>query len=172
MIASSLYISRTNIFNNTAQLGEVIISCNSQVTLVRISLVITVDPVLPFCKLYEGNVGYFNITFPPETIMISEPPTHTYTYFKVLPTTALIGQTENERIIVLATSLSVPLTAILIFAVITMIVLILCMCKKGTLKNAIITDGLRIDSAHILSFHNDTSPICDPNSSEDEDDAI
>ena len=65
MIASSLYISRTNIFNNTAQFREVISACNSQVTLVRISLVITVDPVLPFCKLYEGNVGYFNITFSP-----------------------------------------------------------------------------------------------------------
>ena len=91
--------------------------------------------------------------------------------FETLPTTALIGQTGNKRIIVLATSLSVPLTAILIFTVITMIVLI-CMHKKGMLKNATKTNGLRIDSAHTLSFHNDTSPICDPNSSEDDTDAI
>ena len=62
MIASALFMetSRTNIFNNTAQFGGVISACNSQVILVHDSLVVTVDPLLPFCKLYNGNVWHFN----------------------------------------------------------------------------------------------------------------
>ena len=62
MIASSLFMetSRTNIFNNTAQFGGVISACNGQVILVHDSLVVTVDLLLPFCKLYNGNVWHFN----------------------------------------------------------------------------------------------------------------
>ena len=50
MVASSLYmvISRINIFNNTAQFGGVISACNSEVTQRGGSLVVTVDPLLPF----------------------------------------------------------------------------------------------------------------------------
>ena len=85
MIASSMLIeiNRTNIFNNTAQFGGVISACNSQVNPVGDSLFVTVDPLLPFCKLYDGNVRHFNITSPPEAIMTTEsigttePLTHT-----------------------------------------------------------------------------------------------
>ena len=75
MVASSLYmlINRTNIFNNTAQFGGVISACNSEVTLRGDSLVVTVDPLLRFCKLYEGTVQHANITPPPETIITTEP---------------------------------------------------------------------------------------------------
>jgi hypothetical protein len=54
-------INRTNIFNNIAQFGGVISACNSQVT---DSLVVTVDPLLPFCVLYEGDIQIYNITAP------------------------------------------------------------------------------------------------------------
>ena len=70
-------INRTNIFNNTAQFGGVISACNSQVTLVGDSLYVTVDPVLPFCKLYDGNIRQFNVTAPPEIFMTTEPLTST-----------------------------------------------------------------------------------------------
>ena len=57
-------INRTNIFNNTAQFGGVISACNSQVTLLDDGLFVTVDPVLPFCTLYEGDIQSYNITAP------------------------------------------------------------------------------------------------------------
>ena len=67
IIASSLIfieINRTNIFNNTAHFGGVISACNSQVTLLNDDLFATVDPVLPFCTHYEGDIQYFNVTVP------------------------------------------------------------------------------------------------------------
>ena len=50
LIASSLFmeINRTNIYNNTAEFGGVMSACNSQVTLLDDSLVVTVDPLLSF----------------------------------------------------------------------------------------------------------------------------
>ena len=74
MVASSLYmvINRTNIFNNTAQFGGVISACNSEVTLRGDSLIVIVDPLLPFCKLYDETVQHANITPPPETIITTE----------------------------------------------------------------------------------------------------
>ena len=81
IIASSMFmeINRTNIFNNTAQFGGVISACNSQVTLLEHDLFVTVDPVLPFCMLYEGDIRHFNITAPrdPELVMTTEPLTTT-----------------------------------------------------------------------------------------------
>jgi hypothetical protein len=66
IIASSMFMesNRTNIFNNTAQFGGVISACYSQVTLLDDSLVVTVDPLLPFCLLYEGDIQIYNITAP------------------------------------------------------------------------------------------------------------
>ncbi|MCG8624033.1 MAG: hypothetical protein MJE68_18835, partial [Proteobacteria bacterium] len=70
-----------------------------------------------------------------------------------------------------AISLIVSLIAILLF--VTMIVLILCVCKKGSLKNTISKmKGFSINPSRTfrrLKPH--ISPIYNPNSSEDEDDA-
>jgi hypothetical protein len=47
------------------------------------SLIVIVDPLLPFCKLYDVTVQHDNITPPPETItttelmVTTEPPIHT-----------------------------------------------------------------------------------------------
>ena len=57
-------IYRTNIFNNMAQFGGVISACNSEVTVLEDSLFVTVDPLLPFCMLYEGDIQIYNITAP------------------------------------------------------------------------------------------------------------
>ena len=64
IIASSMFIkiNRTNIFNNTAQFGGVISAYNSEVTVLDVSLFVTVDPLLPFCRLYEGDIQIYNIT--------------------------------------------------------------------------------------------------------------
>ena len=63
LVASSLYMdfNHTNIFNNTAPFGGVISACNSQVVLAGDHLTATVDPLLPICMLYGGQI---NITFP------------------------------------------------------------------------------------------------------------
>ena len=60
----SMKINRTNIFNNTAQFEGVISACNSEVTVLDDSLFVTVDPLLPFCMLYEGDIQIYNITAP------------------------------------------------------------------------------------------------------------
>ena len=81
LIASSIFmeINRTNIYNNTAEFGGVMSACNSQVTLLDDSLVATVDPLLSFCTLYEGDIRHFNITVPQEPqaeiAMTTAPPT-------------------------------------------------------------------------------------------------
>ena len=79
LIASSIFmeINRTNIFNNTAEYGGVMSACNSQVTLFDDYLFVTVDPLLSFCTLYEGDIRHFNITAPqePEIAMTTAPPT-------------------------------------------------------------------------------------------------
>ena len=205
MVASSLYmeISRINIFNNTAQFGGVISACNSEVTLRGDSLVVTVDPLLPFCKLYEGTVQHANITPPPETIITTEPmvttepPIHTQSERiptsspnHIIPDQMDIPTTRTTPNVVLqitrstsdsvtlqgatsialsATSLVVSLIAILLNFII-MIVLVLCVCKKGSLKNTIISKmkGFSVNPSrtyHRLKPH--TSPIYNPNSSED-----
>ena len=92
LIASSMYmeINRTNIFNNTAQFGEVISACNSQVTFVEGILTATVDPLFSFCTLYGGDIRDFKITIPdPETVMTTAPPNTTK-----LPTTTEVLTTE------------------------------------------------------------------------------
>ena len=39
-------------------------ACNSQVTLLEHGLFVTVDPLLPFYMLYEGDIQSYNITAP------------------------------------------------------------------------------------------------------------
>ena len=124
-----MVINRTNIFNNMAQFGDVISACNSEVTQRGGSLVVTVDPLLPFCKLYDGTVRHADITPPPETIITTEPMVATIQS----TTSALVSGGETDKKVVI--SIVVSLIAILLF--VTMIILILCVCKKGSLKNMI-----------------------------------
>ena len=161
MVASSLYmvISRINIFNNTAQFGG------------EGSLVVIVDPLLPFCKLYDGTVQHDYITPPPETIITtdSEPTEPMVTTIQTITSALVSGQVETDKIVVI--SIVVSLIAILLF--VTIIVLMICIYKKGPLKNIILSrmKGFSINPSHtsrMLKLH--TSPIYNPNSSEDEDD--
>ena len=111
-------INRTNIFNNTAQFGEVISACNSQVTLSEHDLFVTVDPLLPFCILYEGDIQSYNITAPrdpeiftTESLTTTEQQTteHTITTQR-LTTTELLTTTESLTTIEPLTTITEPLT--------------------------------------------------------------
>ena len=109
IVASSMNmeINRTNIYNNTAQFGGVISACNSQVTLMGKGLFSTVDPVLSFCTLYEGEVRRYNLTAPqdPEVIMTAAPPTTSPTTVPTeQPTTTETPTTEQPTIMELPTT--------------------------------------------------------------------
>lgn len=84
-----LGISGIYIFNNVAQFGGVISACNSHVTLLDDSLSPTVDPMLPSCMLYEGDI---NITVPqnPGNVTNTEPPTITEPLRTMTDQTAII----------------------------------------------------------------------------------
>ena len=163
MVASSLYmvISRINIFNNTAQFGGVISACNSKVTQRGGSLVVTEDPRLPFCKLYDGTVQHDYITPPPETVITTEP------MVAIIQITTSVVSGVDKRVVI---SIVVSLLAILLF--ITIIVLMICIYKKGPLKNILSRmKGFSINPSHTYRRLNlNISPIYNPNSSEDEDD--
>ena len=60
IIGSGLVIRESNMFNNTAPLGEVISACNSAVT-VPSELAGAQDPNDPVCMLYDGFINRFNI---------------------------------------------------------------------------------------------------------------
>ena len=224
MIASSLYIKRTNIFNNIAQFGGMISACNSQVTLIDDGLFVTVDPLLPFCKLYDGDVRHSDVTLPPKTVITTELiataelSVHTEeesdavtsstaamdhsdtlaTKTSTTPgplsegtelpsmatnaqsTTSVLISNNNDQsvhageetgkkvtvsIILSATSLIVFLIAILTLA--TMIILILCVRKKGSLRKTISKmNGFSINPSRTFSKLEHTSPIYNPNSSD------
>ena len=53
---SSLEITTSNIFNNTAETGEVISACNSDIS-VSDQLTNATDPVYSVCTLISGNIG-------------------------------------------------------------------------------------------------------------------
>lgn len=59
---STVMIRETNIYNNTAELGEVISACSSNITISSDDgLIARSDPNYPFCVLYDGNVDRYNI---------------------------------------------------------------------------------------------------------------
>ena len=53
---SSLEITTSNIFNNTAETGEVISACNSDIS-VSDQLITATDPVYSVCTLFSGNIN-------------------------------------------------------------------------------------------------------------------
>ena len=56
VLGSSLEVPLTNIFNNTAETGELISSCNSDIS-VSDQLVTATDPIYSACTLISGNVN-------------------------------------------------------------------------------------------------------------------
>ena len=60
----TLELDGTSIFNNTAQFGGVISSCNSEVTVVGDELFTSSDPVYSICTLYDGHVDNYQILPP------------------------------------------------------------------------------------------------------------
>ena len=56
ILGSSLEIATTNIFNNTAEIGEIISACNSDI-LVSDQLFTATDPIYSVCTLISGDVN-------------------------------------------------------------------------------------------------------------------
>ena len=61
ILGSSLEITRTNIFDNTADKGEDISACNSDVT-VSEQLLTSTDPVYSVCTLFDGDINETSTT--------------------------------------------------------------------------------------------------------------
>ena len=57
---SSLEITTSNIFNNTAETGEVISTCSSDIS-VSDQFTIATDPVYSVCTLFSGNIDDTNL---------------------------------------------------------------------------------------------------------------
>ena len=56
ILESSLEITMSSIFNNTAETGDVISACSSDIP-VSDQLNTTIDPDNPMCALYNGNIN-------------------------------------------------------------------------------------------------------------------
>ena len=55
IIGSTLGMNGANIFENTAELGEVISACNSDVTITNPEIPVSPDPIYSFCTLYNSS---------------------------------------------------------------------------------------------------------------------
>ena len=55
IIGSTLEVNRASIFENTAELGEVVSACNSNVTITNPQLLASQDPIYSFCSLYDSS---------------------------------------------------------------------------------------------------------------------
>ena len=75
IISSSLNITRSNIYNNTANIGNSISACNSVVQVQELNS--SVDSTQPICNLYEGFVNTFDIVPPHDfnDLVTNSPPT-------------------------------------------------------------------------------------------------
>ena len=64
VIGTTVHINGATISDNTAQLGEVVSACNSNVTISDPQISPTQDPVYPFCFLYDSSNGTVSRTTP------------------------------------------------------------------------------------------------------------
>ena len=78
MLGSSLEIETSTIFNNTAETGEIISECNSNIS-VSDQLFSTTDPIYSVCTLYSGNINEIDIEVTTPTTTVTEVDTTTVT---------------------------------------------------------------------------------------------
>ena len=76
MLGSSLEIATSTIINNTAETGEVISECNSDIS-VSDRLFSTTDPIYLVCTLYSGNINEIDIEVTTPTTTVTEVDTAT-----------------------------------------------------------------------------------------------
>ena len=55
IVGSTLEVNGASIFENTAELGEVVSACNSNVTITNPELLASQDPIYTFCSLYDSS---------------------------------------------------------------------------------------------------------------------
>ncbi len=75
LIGSSLFLIKTNIFNNTAEYGDTISACNSVVMVMEDALFTSPDPVYSFCTLYDGHIVHYHISPPVDPELTPSPST-------------------------------------------------------------------------------------------------
>ena len=95
VIGSAVHINGANISDNTAQLGEVVSACNSNVTIFDPQISPTQDPIYSFCSLYDSSNRTVSRTTPQDST--STTPDEATT---TRPTTTQEGipQTANETV--------------------------------------------------------------------------
>ena len=95
VIGSAVHINGANISDNTAQLGEVLSACNSNVTISDPQISLSQDPVYSFCSLYDSSNRTVSRTTPQDST--STTPDEATT---TRPTTTQEGipQTANETV--------------------------------------------------------------------------
>ena len=75
LAGSSLHINETNIYNNTANVGETISACSSAVTIYD-DVSSNMDPNAPTCTLYDIHIDSYDVTILDE-VYTTAPPTTT-----------------------------------------------------------------------------------------------
>ena len=66
---STLYFNTTNIFNNSAALGDSISVCDTTVTFMNASTTESTDPSDSSCRIYEENIDFFRETVPHNVVI-------------------------------------------------------------------------------------------------------
>ena len=90
IVGSTLEVSNTTIFENTAELGEVVSACHSNVTIFNLDLLASQDPTYSFCSLY--NQSLTTVTSSNETIaeidyIVATTPTSQVDIINIIPST-------------------------------------------------------------------------------------
>ena len=96
VIGTTVHINGATISDNTAQLGEVVSACNSNVTISNPQISPTQDPVYSFCSLYDSSN---------ETVSRTTPQTPSITDTTTNPLTETATTTQQDSI---TTTLSPP----------------------------------------------------------------
>ena len=97
VIGTTVHINGATISDNTAQLGEVVSACNSNVTISDPQISPTQDPVYSFCSLYDSSNETVSMTTPQTPSITDTPSTN--------PLTETATTTQQDSI---TTTLSPP----------------------------------------------------------------
>ena len=95
VIGTTVDINRATVSDNTAQLGEVVSACNSNVTFSAPQISSTQDPVYSFCSLYDSSGIVYQTPQPPTTIATDTMTTSTTTTEGVTMTTTIVEDTTT-----------------------------------------------------------------------------
>ena len=123
------------------------------------SLVVTEDPLLPFCTLYDETVRQYDV-------IASQNPNG------IQSTTPENKHNDTEEVSSLSLNTIIIAVSVIAFAgfiIATMItVMAVCICKKSSIKNTL-SKIKNFSTIPSRTFRGDTSPLYHPSSSDEED---